>query len=456
MAKAQKAQKEPKIVKDYKRQMEIEENCLLIRETQIDRSLKFPREFAPVGYLKQTGEHHYLQLMDYCYTYGKAKGGDEMILFLARKNTESSGKMERIKSVGEVFSVDLEWSEKDIIRIHLVAIEPCSSMVTSHYEVYDVGCAGVAFSVPKEAWENWRMWINAWEGIPIDKRMLYLALGDRDRIGNLSLEEFAKLDVTVIKQLLRNREAGQRMVRPSMEEAGLSTKKATPPPVIELDSSTSSSSTSGSEQRSPKTPKSGEKRKWLGSIMTRGRLQKMRSSPRSRTPPPSTSRNLFSKPGIIDDLTPMQREGISQLLAQCMVVKTPVPTSAGVKRAAEGFGRVDDEETSMEEASEVKDSDTMSCPDDFSPNCSGMFEFSMNSVSSSVGEVTSGSSPDILEEKVCRYEMLYGPLPVNDTIDLFLSKKTNDSQIVDVSTTESEAEVMSGKASDPANETNLW
>ena len=110
----------------------------------------------------------------------------------------------------------------------------------------------------------------------------------------------------------------------------------------------------------------------------------------------------------------------------------------------------------MEEANEMKDSDTMSCPDDFSPNCSGMFEFSMDSVSSSVGQMTTKSSPEVLEERVSRYEQLYGPLPVNDSIDLFLAKQANESQIVDVSTTESEAEAKSGKASDPANETAFW
>ena len=454
-----KANKEPKVVKDYKRLMEIEENCLLIRETQIDRSLKFPREFAPIGYLKQTGEHHYLKLMDYCYTYGKAKGGDEVILYLACKNTKTNGKMERIKSVGEVFSIDLEWSAKDVIRIHLIAIEPCGTMVTSHYEVYDVGVAGVAFSIPKEAWENWRMWINAWEGIPIDKRMLYLALGDRDRIANLTLEEFAKLDFTVIKQLLSNREPGQRMVRPTMEEAGLATKKATPPPVINLDTSSSSSSgSSGRDQKSPEAPKSGEKRKWLGSIMTRGRLHKMKSSPRPRTPPPSTSRNLFNRPGIVDDLTPMQREGIQRMIENCVLVKAPASRPPRAKMAAEGMGRMDAEEDSMEESSDVRESDTMSCPDDFSPNCSGMFEFSMSSATSSVAVMsdTTRSSPEILEERVSRYEQLYGPLPVNDSIDVFLSKRVNDSQIVDVSTTESEAEARQGKASDQADETTFW
>ena len=44
----------------------------------------------------------------------------------------------------------------------------------------------------------------------------------------------------------------------------------------------------------------------------------------------------------------------------------------------------------------------------------------------------------------------------NISIDVFLSKRVNDSQIVDVSTTESEAEARPGKASDQADEANFW
>ena len=284
--------------------------------------------------------------------------------------------------------------------------------------------------------------------------MLFLAIGDRKRIGNMSLEEFSKLDASVIKQLIGNRMPGQRMVRPSMEEAGLATKKATPPPVVELD--TSSSSSGSSEPKSPEAPKSGEKRKWLGTIMTRGRLQKMRNAPRPRTPPPSTSKNLFSNQGKIDDLTPMQREGIQRLLIECVAAKPAFIKPKEAKMAAEDLAKMEDEESSSRETSGVRDSDTMSCPDDFSPNCSGMFEFSMDSVSSSVGNMTTRSSPEVLEERVCRYEQLYGPLPVNDSIDLFLTKKVNESQIIDVSTTESEADSEPGKDSDQADSSNLW
>ena len=447
----------PKVVVDYKRKAEIEENCTLIRETQIDKSLKFPKEFAPIGYLKQTGEHAYMALMDLVYSYGKPKGGDEVILWLGNKK---DGKFSRIVGVGEMFSVDLDWSKEDSIRIHLIAVEPNSKMVTAHYDVFDAGCAGVAFTVPKEAWENWRLWINEVpEGIPFDKRMTFLALCDRGRFGNLTLDEFARLDFTVVKQLLTNREPGQRMVRPTMEEACMTTEQTRPsPPVIEINSSASSSPDSDAKE-SPEAPKSGEKRKLFGSVVTRSRLQKMKASPRPRTPPPGTSRNLFFSKMEDDDLTPLQREGIQQLLQDCLAPSKAAEFIRKKMEREEAQARKDEEEYSTEESAEMKEAETMSCPDDFSPNCSGMFEFSMNSASSGLGpDSTTGSDSSVmvLEERVFKYEMLYGPLPANDSVDIFLSRKINESTIVDVSTAESEVDTKAGMVSDTADTTNFW
>lgn len=321
-----------------------------------------------------------------------------------------------------------------------------------------MGAAGVGFTVPKEAMENWRLWINdVPEGIPFDKRMIFLAVGDRDRIGNISLDEFAKLDFVVIKQLLTNREPGQRMVRPSITEACMTTKQTTPPPLIELDSSaTSSPDSEGKED--PATPRRGEKRK-LGTIMTRGRLQKMKNSPRSKPKQQGSSRNLFSNQEKMDNLTPLQREGIKRLLESCVRGgPSPINIKAGVKRAAEEEAEVSKEGNSSGEDDELKEAETMSCPDDFSPNCSGMFEFSMTSASSCAGGNNSqmSSEPEVLEEKVVRFEMLFGPLPANDSIEVFLARKVNDDSIVDVSTAESDVDAKAGEVSDQVDSSSKW
>ena len=228
------------------------------------------------------------------------------------------------------------------------------------------------------------------------------------------------------------------------------------------DINTNSPSPSSPESEGKKSPPGlarGEKRKGLGSVVTRGRLQKMKSSPRPRTPPPGTSRNLFFQKLDKDDLTPLQRQGLRQLLEDCVAPRRkPAEADTTSVSEAESTVKEDEEECSMEEHPELKDIETSSCPDDFSPNCSGMFEFSMTSASSGSGRDTSkeGGNSVLMERKVQRYEMLYGPLPANDSIDIFLSRKINDSSIHDVSTAESDADVMAGKASDQDEATNLW
>ena len=88
-----------------------------------------------------------------------------------------------------------------------------------------------------KAWDNWRLFAHEKaEGVHIDKRLVYLALGDRSQIGNMSLEDFAKLTCDQVEALQDALQPGMMLVRQSIEEAGLdeSPVNTTPPPVIEL------------------------------------------------------------------------------------------------------------------------------------------------------------------------------------------------------------------------------
>ena len=124
--------------------------------------------------------------------------------------------MNRVK-VGEVYSVDFFWTEYESIRLHVIATRPNHGMVVEHYQVFDMGRSGVAVTVPRRAWDNWRQWAHdKTEGIHIDKRMVYLAIGDRAQIGNMSLEEFARLTCDQVEFLTERMTPGMMLVRPSM------------------------------------------------------------------------------------------------------------------------------------------------------------------------------------------------------------------------------------------------
>ena len=103
----------------------------------------------------------------------------------------------------------------------------------STYDVFDMWAAGNAYAIELRAWDNWRQYAHdKVEGIPIDKRLVFLALlGDRSQIGNMTLEEFSRLTCDQVEALQDSLKPGMMLVRPSIEEAGLdeSPVSTTPP-----------------------------------------------------------------------------------------------------------------------------------------------------------------------------------------------------------------------------------
>ena len=98
-------------------------------------------------------------------------------------------------TVGEAFSADFMWDNGEHIRLHLVAVRPRGDKVLEHYSVLDFGCGGVGHTLERRAWENYRMWVGNRdvEGISLDKRIIFMLISDKSRIGNMKLKEFSNL-----------------------------------------------------------------------------------------------------------------------------------------------------------------------------------------------------------------------------------------------------------------------
>ena len=408
-----------------------------IREQQQHNAYAFPTSFAPDGRLAEAVESGYMRSLRQYYQYGKST--EDLVLELRQE--ENNGGSTLFARVGEVYSADFFWTKEETIRLNIVA---SWNQYLEHYNVFDIGNAGIALSVPKIAWDNWRMWnAEKMEGADIDKRFIYLAIGDRSKIRDMTVEEFGRLSYQQIQDIHDSFRPGMVLTRPTMAEAGLEVpekeekkEEGSPPPVVEL----SSSSSSGSGTRSPSHPSprasssssrksasKGESSKADRSyIMTRGRLG--RGGKKSSKP-------VFQHQGPDGPLSQETVDRVQAILTSTL--KPPTPSAERMAKAEAQLAelRVSSKRKSSESSITTFEEETSV---EESRNCSGMFDISgVSSLEGSLVKPRRMSSSDI-----------DGPLPMDDSVEVFLVKKIPNDLIHNVSTDSSVLGASKGKVSD--------
>ena len=438
---------------------ELARQVMWIREQQQARAYAFPPAFAPDGRLREVEPNRYMQLLRLHYGY-RASLED---LTLELRTEDENGDVTEKKKVGEVFSVDLQWTEVEAIRVHLIAMQPNTDRVAEHYQVYDLGVSGVAVTIPRQAWDNWRQWGHSVvEGVPVDQRLLFLALGDRHQIGNMNIEEFTRMTCDQVEALMDRFVPGLMLVRPSLFEAGLVEGPVKPPtpPIVDLSRDSSNSGDEDSHNpglRRPALPPRGSGRGSFArgsSIGTlpgpRGRgtgyqhlSQRMTQivtpgsvkgrGPRSRFEGLDAQEVPLSPEDAIHlgpDGKPLPKkivENMEKLFLECVHGGSYHNTSESAKTPHdEDHSKSLLEEMTAEEA--IEEDFSMDSRDTSVCNISGVTSFQ---------ESTSGSSLSEWEGP--------GVIPLDDSIEIFFADKINASQIVDVSTDSSVLEAKGGQ-----------
>ena len=449
-----------------RRKKRIAESAVLIREYQKARAYAFPPCFAPDGKLREKTVNNYMQVMNLHYEYEKSH--EDVTLKLVQ--TSADGSTHPYAIVGQLYSADFWWTKQEAIRLHVIAVLKNTMCVTEHYQVFDAGTAGIALTVPRRAWDNWRMWSDdAVEGIHQDKRILFMLLGDRAQIFNIDLDHFSKLNVVQVRSLLVHLTPGKWLIRPSIEEAGLDEGpgNSPTPPLVNI----SSSSSSGSDQ----SPQDKNKRQSevdssttppRSAIATRSRM--FRGSTHKGEPPKNPFTLMFKskvpRPGpilrhihmgprgalprvIMDGMGSLSTESMARSSRSSSDANQPQPDeeltdeqvpSSSSNRDEEGEVTDESVQESFQEETSVEE---ISSSSDRSRNASGVFDMT------SISGVTSFNT-------TCDQSCLSstsdwdGPYPMDDSVEVFLAKHLSNSQVVDVSTDSSVRGASKGQASD--------
>ena len=441
---------------------EIERFNIYIREQQASRAYAFPASLAPDTRLRETEVNYYMSTMGLYYEYRKSY--EDVTLELMQ--LLPTGYVNHYASVGVVYSADFFWTRHDMMRVNVIAVRQYTDYAVEHYQVFDMGKSIVALTVPMRAWHNWRTWCRPdVKGIHPDHRILFMLLGDRSQIGNKTLEQFSKLSIYKLRTILAKFEPGRMLNRPSIEEAGLVEESVTtsPPPLVEV--SPTPSSSSSSPESGPKSPEPQKPKKNPFSLEAMGV-----GTPSNK---PSTSRQghhteeigeprkflPFARPpfvgrgaGMMGPKWQMPKEFVDDkgvLLKMCM--KGPNPSLIKVFKAAEKLAQLEvaNDDDEVDDAQEPGDSSLESFQEetsvessDQSKDCSGMFD--MTGVSSQAGD-TSIAKVSASSATSSDWD---GPLPMDDSVEVFLAKRINNSQVVNVSTDSSVLELSRGQISD--------
>ena len=443
----------------------VEETNMLIREQQKRMAYSFPVAYAPEGRLRETSKSHYMAVMRMFYQFNRST--EDLTLEL-RRDTED-GLTVRYATVGTVYSADFFWSPTETIRLHIIAANKASDKVLEHYHVYDMGPSGNAYSVPKQAWENWMiLGRENVGGVGIDKRLVYLAIGDRAQIGNMSVHEFSRLSCEQVERLQDGLKPGMFLVRPSLEDAGLDEckrRRSSKSTEVKTPEKRNKSSSDEGEDDSAKPSTSREIPKLGGrSILARTPMKRKASynkgSGASKTKAAGSSKkncwwknyvpppNRFMDVGPNGQMIPLNTDGTPMSKAQVMGindlfqdfiqrrnVNQPAEEGKPPKGATEGEKTPPPDDSILEESS---NSNTDSFQEETSVEES-CFEISgvSNMPDTSIRSVSPGESS---EEG--------GPLPINDSVEVFLAEKIDGKDIINVSTGSSSLDSSRGQASE--------
>ena len=425
---------------------EVEASNMFIREQQRKMSFAFPVTYAPEGRLRETTKSEYMAVMRLFYQFNRSS--EDLTLEL-RRDTED-GLTVKYATVGPVFSADFFWSRSETIRLHIIAARKNHDKVVEHYHVYDMGSHGNAYSIPRDAWDNWMILGDEnVGGVGVDKRLIYMAIGDRSQIGNMTVEEFSKLSADQVTKLQDALKPGMFLVRPSLQDAGLdeSPRKAEK----RRKSSRKSSSDDDDSNKPPAEkriiPRLGGRSRLdynpakRSTMIPRGFAtassstkevpdEKKISSKDSKwwknlTPPP----NRFMDVGPNGEMIPLGPDGKPMSKEQAEGLKELLSSFGGFKKIK-----------TPEKEKEVE-------PEDVS-NDSSIFEeeTSVEDQGFEMSGVSSLADSSLLSRRSASYDGGPGPLPMNDSVEVFLSSKPNQHEVVNVSTDSSGLDTSRGQA----------
>ena len=230
-----------------------------------------------------------------------------------------------LMDVGDLYKLTLDVPSGGEVKLYVLVESGESRRAETsnlHFSVYDVGDAEKAYTIPSEGWEtyllyredNWRTRKEC------DARMLFLALGDKDQLGEMTLSDFKELEMGSIKALKDNMVPGTIYRRPTTDEAMLRTWEGEVDELLRME--TAASVKQNLETKFQRLTLGGIETLWAG--RNKGSKKRCRRRRRNRiqsVKQPRVDRSALEEEGEVEGDIPLsedQRMGIKKMLEECL------------------------------------------------------------------------------------------------------------------------------------------
>ena len=222
-----KAKVEARIAKEQERKVKVEEWQLL--------RLYPAKEYVGMYFLTERSGGMASRNQWYRFHWAPERNYPEVVLQLWNKPI---GREPTLRGeAGDLYRPHLDLPNGETFPVHIIVKSKEAEEdpgLTIQYSVFDLGSLEKGFTVDLEAWQNYLLFREESNKQDLDMRLLYHAVCNRWETGDMTLIEFAQLDVEAIKNLINGMMPGGDYPRPSVREAMLATEPAAPEPTPEM------------------------------------------------------------------------------------------------------------------------------------------------------------------------------------------------------------------------------
>ena len=182
------------------------------------------KDFIAKYFLRERTDHMVENGLWYKYNVPEDHSNPEVTLQLWKKE-EETGEMVLLGDVGDVYSLVLDLPSCSM-NINVIVESREVRMredLGLYYSVFEFGFQDKAYTIFAQAWFNYLLYVEEDHKVELDTRIMFQACGNKIWLGEMSYTQFKTGSRSDFAMLLQSMEPGEVYPRPSVEEAMLAT-----------------------------------------------------------------------------------------------------------------------------------------------------------------------------------------------------------------------------------------
>lgn len=183
------------------------------------------KDFIARYFLKERTPYMVENGLWYKYDVPEDQHNPEVTLQMWKKDPET-GDLEMVGIAGDLYTLELDFPCGVSMTINIIVESREVRLrddIGLYFSVYDVGHEDKAYTVFAQGWYNYLLYVEEDQKVELDTRLFFQACGNKYWTGEMSFLQFKTGSRSDFVQLLQSMEPGNNYPRPSVDEAMLAT-----------------------------------------------------------------------------------------------------------------------------------------------------------------------------------------------------------------------------------------